>query len=115
MKRLKIIYIIWAIFVIIILGLITLLGIEYNKKLKPYIEAEKKLVNYTQKYVELKFIYPEEGEKLKITLEDLKKEELLEDLSVNNNSCDGYVAVSKKGVYKYKAYIKCDNYKTKGY
>jgi len=35
---------------------------------------------------------------------------------VKDKECTGYVEVFKNNtVYDYKAYIKCDNYETKGY
>lgn len=115
MKKFKLMYIIWAVMLFIIIGLLTYLGIVNQKRLEPYKNLEKDLVSYTQKYVELKFLYPEKGESIKITTEQLKDNGLLKDFSYKKENCAGYVEMTFDGVYNYKAYIKCDNYETKGY
>ena len=46
MKKLKVLYIIWGLIVVLIIAGLTTLGYLYQKKLKPYKDGEKKLINY---------------------------------------------------------------------
>lgn len=115
MKKFKVAYILWAIMLVIIVGLLTYLGYTYQNKMKPYKDLESTLINNVSKYIEKEFLYPNEGETLKVTLNDLKNSNIIEDLKFENDSCDGYVLVTLKTVYEYDAYIKCANYETKGY
>ena len=59
--------------------------------------------------------YPTKGNRSKVSLEDLKNSNMLEELKVDDDNCDGYVIVENTGVIEYKAYIKCNNYTTKDY
>lgn len=115
MKKIKIAYIIWAILVIIIFGLLTMLGFMYKKKVEPYKELEFNLKEIAEKYVELEFLYPENGEEVIIKSEDLIKKDLMKELTYKKDTCSGYVELTYNGVYNYKSFIKCDNYITKGY
>lgn len=115
LKKFKAAYVVWAVMLFIIIGLLTYLGILNQRRLEPYKKLEKELINYTEKYVELEFLYPEEGESIKVTTDQLKKNGILKDFSYKDDKCSGYVVMSFNGVYNYKAYIKCDNYETKGY
>jgi len=115
MKKMKIIYIIWAVIVVIIIGLLTVLGFMYQKKLEPYKELEFNLKEAAEKYVELEFLYPEAGDTLIIKAEDMINKEIMNELVYQKETCDGYVKLTYNGVYNYKSFIKCDNYVTKGY
>lgn len=106
---------IWGIIAFSLVGILTFIGITYNKKSEKYRDYEDKLIDACEKYVELYFLYPTEGE-LKVNQNTLSDEGLFKIEKVNNNACEGYVLVSKNGlVYEYDAYIDCDVYKTKGY
>ena len=122
MKKIKVLYCIWAIIVIAIISLLTLIGYKYKENTNKYKKAENNFVKYVKIYADEKFIYPDEGESIKVKLEDLQKDGKVRVSLVCDNAgdvtcekCDGYVKITKKGVYKYKAYIKCENYTTKGY
>lgn len=115
MKKVKVLYVFWIILIMALVTILTYIGFVYKTKLKPYKDLESNLTESAKKYVELKFLYPEEGEVTIINLEDLMREEILKDFSYNNKECDGYVELSYNGVYNYKSFINCDDYRTKGY
>lgn len=116
MEKMQKYSIIWGIMVVIIVALLTLLGFMYKDKTKVYKDLEKKLVEAEKKYVDAKFLYPQSGETLKTSHEELINERYLDNLKLEDKECSGYVEVYLDGtVYNYKGYVKCDNYETKGY
>lgn len=116
MKKTNKYFIIWGIIVVALVALLTAIGFLYKDNTKVYKELEKTMVEAEKKYVDAKFLYPQDGVTLKTTSEELISEKYLENLKVEDEECTGYVEVYKDGtVYKYNAYIKCDNYKTKDY
>ena len=115
MKKMNTIYIIWAILIILLVGVLTVMGFTYKNKLKSYKNLETKLSEAAKKYVELKFLYPEDGQIITINLEDMLEAEVINDLTYEEETCTGYVELSYNGVYNYDAFIKCNNYVTKGY
>lgn len=120
MDKIKKMYFVWALIVILIFVILTVFGFMYKNKTSVYKELEERLVNIAKKYVDAKFLYPEGNEKLII-----KKDELIENgylISLNildethDEECDGYATIQRKGtVFDYKGYVKCSNYTTKGY
>ncbi len=115
MKKTNILFIIWGILVIIVIGLLTALGFMIKNQNKDYEKLEDKLLDSTKKYVDTNFLYPEGNDTLKVTSSELIEKNFLDELKVNNDKCTGYVKVYNDGVYQYKVYIKCSNYTTKGY
>lgn len=116
MKKMNLYLIIWGIIIVIIISLLTAFGFVYKDKSKVYKDLEEKIVEAEKKYVDAKFLYPQSGQVIKNTVEELKEANYLDNFMVNDKECDGYVEVYLEGtVYKYKSYIKCDNYETKGY
>lgn len=115
-KRMRTISIIWgSILVCIVIGL-TIIGFIYKNKTQKYEELENKIEEATKKYVDQKFLYPEKGDTLKITFQELRDNDVIDSLNIEEEECNGYVIVSKKEeVYQYDPYIKCANYKTKKY
>lgn len=115
-KGMKKISFVWgAILVIIVIGL-TVIGFVYKNKSNDYKNMEKNLVEITKKYVELKFLYPDPNQKLKISFSELKQNDLIEELKKDDQECDGYVIIKNNGTaYEYKGYVSCPNYSTKGY
>ncbi len=114
-KQMRLISIVWGCILFLIVSTLTVFGFIYKNKIKKYEELESKLVNATEKYVDEKFLYPEEGKVIKINASELKESEKITDLVVNDIECDGYVNVSYNGkTFSYKAYITCPEYKTKG-
>ncbi len=115
MKQSNKLFVIWGVLVVAIVALLTVLGFMLENKNKEYLEIEKKLSDSAKKYVDFKFLYPEDGKTTTITKDELIKNEYLDELKHGDEVCDGYVKIKKDGVYKYDAYIKCKDYKTSGY
>lgn len=115
MKKTRNLFIVWTIIVVIIIVLLTTLGLMLKNQNKDYEKLEKKLLDSAKKYVDNQFLYPEGNEKLKVTSSELIQNQFLDELKFNDDVCQGYVIVSKDGVYQYKGYIKCKNYTTRGY
>lgn len=108
--------ILWGFLVILLIGLLTAVGFVYKNKTKVYKELENSLVEAEKKYVEAKFLYPQDNETLKTTSEELLNENYIDNMAIDNQECTGYVKVYKDStVFKYKAFIKCGRYTTKGY
>ncbi len=115
MKKTKVLFILWGVIVIIVIGLLTTLGFMLKSQNKDYVKLENKLLDSTKKYVDTHFLYPEGKDVLKVTSSELIKNEFLDELKFNNDTCTGYVNVYNDTVYKYDVFIKCSNYTTKGY
>ena len=116
LKQMNRISFFWGFFLILVVVLLTMFGFKYKSKTIDYRKLEEELTNVSEKYVESKFLYPDEKQSLKITLEELKNEGFIENLKIDDDICDGYVILSHDGfVYNYKSYIKCSKYTTKDY
>ena len=115
MGRSNKIFVFWGVLVVAIIGLLTFTGFMVKKINNNYGKVEEKLVQVTKGYVDTKFLYPDEGDSIKVTAKELRDNEVLDELKNGEDSCDGYVIVKKDGIYDFKAYIKCDKYKTRGY
>src|SRR5574344_2017336 len=115
MQDLKKISIIWGIVLLVAFGLLTYFGLKWKAKYDGYFDLEKKLVSVTKNYYESEHTYPTANNSVKITYEELKSNNLIDELTYNDDKCDGYVLVKNNGVIEYNAYIKCNNYTTKGY
>lgn len=106
----------WGFLVILLIGLLTAVGFIYKNKTKVYKELETSLVEAEKKYVEAKFLYPQDDTTLKTTSEELLNENYIDNMTIDNQECNGYVKVYKDStVFEYKAFIKCNHYTTKGY
>ena len=106
--------IMWGLLIIIIIVGLTGIGFVYKEKSKVYKELENTLKEKTLNYVEKNAMY--NGSDLKITEDDLIKENIIESLKINDSECQGYVLVKKiREHYEYEPYIKCEKYTTKGY
>ena len=115
MKELKRISIIWGLLLFVIFAALTFFALQWKSKNGPYFELEKTLISKTKSYYESEHSYPAKGQSVTITFQELKNSNLLEELKVNDDVCDGFVIVENNGVIDYKAYIKCNNYTTKDY
>lgn len=114
-KQMKKISIIWGtILVLIVIGL-TAIGFLYKNKSGDYKKMEDRLVEVAKKYVDQKFLYPDLNKSVKVTYQEMKRENFISDLKKEEEECDGYVIVSNDGVHKYKGYVTCDKYTTKDY
>ncbi len=115
MNKLKVSWIIWGIIVVAIVVLLFCLGNLLSKKNKPYKEKEKELVEIAKMYVESSAWYPEKGRHLKIDIEELIENKIINEVVVEDDTCNGYIDVTNNGVIEYKTYLKCSNYITHGY
>lgn len=105
---------IWLILIVILVGGLTVIGFKIKNENKEYKTLEKKMTDVSKSY------YGEKPALLKnngiITIEELSEYDNTLIPKVNEEECKGYVkTTSSMGIYEYKAYIKCDNYKTNGY
>ena len=108
--------ILWGLLIAALISLLTTLGFAYKKKTDVYKKLEATLVEASKKYVDAKFLYPQDDRILKVTSDVLLSENQIETMSVDNQECTGYVNVFRDGtIFNYKAFIKCDRYTTKGY
>ena len=115
METVKKLSYVWAIIMILIFSFLTYFAMKWKGKYQGYFDLEEKLVSVTQSYFESNHAYPEGSDVVIIKLYELKENNVIDELSYNNDSCNGYVEVKNKGVMEYKGYIKCENYTTKGY
>lgn len=114
MKNKKL-FVVWGVLVVLIVGGLTTLGFLIEARDENYVQVEEKLLDSAKKYVDGKFLYPTDGEVLKVTKEEMIENGFLDELKYEDDTCTGYVTIKLDGVYKYKAYIKCSKYTTKGY
>lgn len=114
MKKTKILFIIWAIIVIIIVGLLTTMGFILKNRTIKYEKLESKLVESAEKYAYDKALL-DEGEEMKITSEELILLKYLDSLEIDKDSCKGYVIIKNDGGYKYEPFISCHVYTTMNY
>lgn len=115
MNKLKFSWIIWGIIMVAIVSLLYVFGISLAKKNKPYKTKENELVEITKMYVENSTWYPEQGDSIKISIEELVEDGFVNDVVVEDDKCNGYIEVTNKGIIDYKTYLKCSKYTTRGY
>ncbi len=115
MNKLKVSWIIWGMIMISIVVLLFVFGLTLSKKNKPYKEKEKELIEITKMYVESSIWYPSQGNNIKINLNELIENKLVETVKVDDDNCIGYIKVTNNGIIEYKTYLKCKNYTTHGY
>lgn len=111
LKKMKVISIMWGMILFGLLLVITIFGFMFKKKSKPYYELGNELVSVVRDYVVETNLLPHNNETIKITFDDLNKNNYMDELKVNDDSCEGYVLVTnKKGEYIYKPYLKCEKF-----
>lgn len=115
LKRMKVISIIWGMFLVALLIIVTVFAFKFKGNSKKYLELGEYFSSKTQEYVEDNNLYPSKDETIKVTKSDLVDNDYIEELVVNNDSCEGFVIVSFKESYEYKAYLKCGKYKSAKY
>lgn len=116
MNKIKKMYAVWTLIVILIFIFLTILGFLFKNKTNIYKVLENQLVEAEKKYVDAKFLYPTTNEPLKINAKILIENGYMDELKIQDEICDGYAIISKKGtVFEYKGFVSCSNYKTKGY
>lgn len=104
----------WIVLIVGLLVGLTFIGFNTKKSNKIYKDLEKELIKTAQGY------YGEQPSLLKngaiIIDKELKDYKDSLNLELENDKCEGYVKVkSNMGIFEYKAFIKCNNYTTKGY
>lgn len=100
--------------ILTIVGVIIGVSISKNNNIQKYKDFESELESDAENYIIIKDMEFDEGDEKKITLNSLKKQELVSnDLQ---NKCNGYVIVSNENNIEtdeyelvYTAYIKCGN------
>ncbi len=109
----KKITIVWTIVLIIIVAGLTVIGLKIkNDNATNFMEDA--LVEQAEKYLGLyPGLFPPRGESITLKSEKLASDGY--DAKLEEN-CTGYVTVDNTNSgFKYKAYIKCPDYTTKGY
>ena len=106
--------VIWLILIVILVGGLTVIGLKIKNDNKEYKTLEKKMTDVAKAY------YGEKPNLLKnnetISLQDLSDYDKTLTNKINDEECTGYVkTTSNMGIFDYKAYIKCNEYTTKGY
>ncbi len=115
MKRTKILFAIWGVIVVIVIGLLTTLGFILKNRYETYHVLEEKIIESAKDYAfEHVFFDPEDSE-VTVTSEELIHLDYLDNLEVNDDVCSGYVVIRNEDVKEYDAYITCSVYTTKGY
>lgn len=106
----------WIILVCGLVGVLTFIGFTYEKSVSEYKSLEADLVESADTYITRNNINLVIDERIIITDEKMREDELIQSMSVNSDECTGYVEI-KKNINKtnYKAYIKCRDYTTDGY
>lgn len=115
MKELNRIAIIWGFLLVIIFILLTYFGLQWKAKTSGYTDLEVKIVDATKSYYEKEHSYPTDGESVYVSLSDLKNDNIISELTYNEDTCDGFVIVKNEKVITYTGYIKCNNYTSKDY
>lgn len=110
LKRMKVISIIWGMFLVTLFIIVTIFAFKFKSNSKKYLGLGEEFSSKAKEYVEDNNLYPEKSDNLKITKSDLIENGYLEELEINDDVCDGFVIVSYKDNYEYKAYLKCNKY-----
>lgn len=106
----------WGLIVLLLFASLTAFGFMYKRKNSEYKSLENEMVEATKKYVDANFLYPQDGDTLEVSYDELIVNEYLDSDLLNEKNCIGYVLVKKSnGVFDYKSYLSCDSYKTKNY
>lgn len=105
LKHMRKISIIWGIIMFLLIIGVTAIGIIYKSETKNYKEFETELANKAKDYIIVNNLN-------KVTISELKEQNIIETSVVNEKECDGYILKEND---EYKSYVKCGNYKTRGY
>lgn len=106
----------WLFLCFLIFGTLYYIGFTYMQSVKDYRALENDLVESAQLYMDINKIALKFNEKLLIKGDTLLDETYINDMEVEEDTCEGYVVV-KKGFteYDYLPYIKCKDYTTVDY
>lgn len=107
---------IWLFLALGLFGTLYFIGINFNKAYKDYRALEADMTEAASIYITVNKIKLKIGEKLTIKDKELKENNLLPTMNIEDDECKGYVLVKKTyDNYEYDAYIKCKNYTTVDY
>lgn len=97
-------------------GTLYFIGVNYTKSFSAYRELEADMIESAHIYLEVNDISLDFNETLKIKAEKMVESNTLSELSVKDDTCDGYVIVKRTiKEYVYTPYIKCSEYTTIDY
>ncbi|MGM9834580.1 MAG: hypothetical protein ACI31M_02215 [Bacilli bacterium] len=114
-KKMKTISIMWGMVIFALLVVIVSFSLVYKSKINKYEKLTSEMIDVTKDFVEDNNLYPVEGTDIRIKLSELQSKNLIGELKVKKDTCDGFVIVKNDGSYKYEGYLKCKLYITKGY
>lgn len=115
MKKTKILFAIWAVIVVIVIGLLTTLGFILKNRYETYHVLEEKIIESAREYAFHHVFFDPEDSEVVVTSEELIELGFLDNLEVNDDECTGYVVIRNEDVKEYDGYITCSVYTTKGY
>lgn len=115
MKKTKVLFALWAILVIIIMVLLTVMGFVLKNRSEKYGELESKLLDSATEFALDRVLFDSDDAEFIVTSEELIKLGYLDSLEMEEDSCSGYVVIKNNGAYQYESYITCDNYTTHNY
>jgi hypothetical protein len=105
----------WIFIMIMLVGGLTFIGFYQASRYGAYRDLERRLENAARSYLG-QFPDRHPNTSKVITSNYLMNEDFLDNLKIEDNQCTGYVIVTRRGrFYNYGAYIKCDNYTTRGF
>ena len=109
----------WIIIIVMLSLSLIFVGYTITKKKAPYKALENDMVEAAQTYygqdTNLNKLPKNKGTS-KVTIGELESFGINVNNIISGDTCDGFVIVKAKDVaFSYKAYIKCNEYKTKDY
>ena len=106
----------WIFIMVMLVGGLTFIGFYQASRYGSYRELESRLQRAAESYFGM---FPGElpnTGRSSITSHTLINEGFLNNLNYEEEVCIGYVIISRRRIfYNYSAYIKCDNYATRGF
>ena len=115
LKKTKILFAIWAVIVVIIIGLLTALGFVIKNKYEKYSVLEEKLIESAKDYAYDHVFFDPEDSYVIVTSLELVELGYLDELKLEDDECSGYVIIRNEEVKEYEAYITCQAYTTDVY
>ena len=115
MRKTNILFILWGVIVVGIFICLTILGFMLKKMDRDYKGLEDKIKESVIRYAEDKSISLENLNEIKVTKQELIDNNLLDELTIKDDICDGYVIIKFQEGYTYEPFIKCRKYTTEGY
>lgn len=106
----------WIFLAACLFGTLYFIGINYSKSYSAYYDLEADIAESAHIYLEINDIGIGINESLKITTAKMIEDDTLEELRVDDDTCEGYVVIKRTiNDYDYKPYIKCSQYTTIDY